>query len=236
MTTPCPLRLELCLERHRSSRRQRDAQRDERRPSPLRLRGDPPARRRAPPPPDARDRGDVGAIPRELPRLSRAGGLRPLHGHRARPPRLLRHPVDPHGPRGRDRADGAPDALPRPQAARRPPPAARALDVPDLALRLCHGRGDLRDAVPPLPSRPDSDKVKRMSTPAARILVCALLLAVLLPVVLSACPLCKEEVPDNGPGMWRGMYWSILLMVAMPFAVAGTIAIKVVRARRRQTG
>ena len=68
-----------------------------------------------------------------------------------------------------------------------------------------------------------------------RILVCALLLAVLVPVVLSACPLCKEAVPDKGPSMWRGMYWSILLMVAMPFAAAGTIAILVLRARRRQT-
>ena len=56
-----------------------------------------------------------------------------------------------------------------------------------------------------------------------------------LPVVLSACPLCKEAVPDKGPSMWRGMYWSILLMVAMPFAAAGTIAILVLRARRRQT-
>ena len=68
----------------------------------------------------------------------------------------------------------------------------------------------------------------------ARILGVAVTAALLLPVVLSACPLCKEEVPDNGPGMWRGMYWSILLMVAMPFAVAGTIAVLVLRARRRQ--
>jgi heme/copper-type cytochrome/quinol oxidase subunit 2 len=62
---------------------------------------------------------------------------------------------------------------------------------------------------------------------------------VLLPVVLSACPLCKEEVsgdPNSGPSMWRGMFWSILLMVTMPFAVAGTVAYKVLRARRRQGG
>ena len=72
-----------------------------------------------------------------------------------------------------------------------------------------------------------------MSPTAARVVVCALLLAVLLPVVLSACPLCKEEVSDNGPSMWRGMFWSILLMVTMPFAAAGTIAVLVLRARRR---
>ena len=75
-----------------------------------------------------------------------------------------------------------------------------------------------------------------MSSTAIRVVVCALLLAVLLPVVLSACPLCKEEVSDNGPSMWRGMFWSILLMVTMPFAAAGTIAVLVLRARRRQVG
>jgi hypothetical protein len=73
----------------------------------------------------------------------------------------------------------------------------------------------------------------RSSFPA-RVLAIAVTGALLLPVVLSACPLCKEEVPDNSPGMWRGMYWSILLMVAMPFAAAGTIVVLVLRARRRQ--
>jgi hypothetical protein len=75
-----------------------------------------------------------------------------------------------------------------------------------------------------------------MSRPtfAARVLAVAVTAALVVPVMLSACPLCKEEVPDNGPGMWRGMYWSILLMVAMPFAIAGTIVVLVLRARRRQ--
>ena len=61
---------------------------------------------------------------------------------------------------------------------------------------------------------------------------------IVLPALLSACPLCKEAQPSNavaGTDMWRGMYWSILLMVTMPFAAAGTIAILVLRARRRQT-
>jgi hypothetical protein len=74
-----------------------------------------------------------------------------------------------------------------------------------------------------------------MSRPGfpARILSIALTAVLVLPVMLSACPLCKEEIPDNGPGMWRGMYWSILLMVGMPFAMAGTIVLMVLRARRR---
>jgi hypothetical protein len=67
-----------------------------------------------------------------------------------------------------------------------------------------------------------------------RVLACVLLLAVLLPVVLAACPLCKEDVADAGPSMWRGMYWSILLMVSMPFAATGAIVLLVLRARRRQ--
>jgi hypothetical protein len=74
-----------------------------------------------------------------------------------------------------------------------------------------------------------------MSPSAARVVVWALLLAVVLPVVVSACPLCKEQVSDNGPSMWRGMFWSILLMVTMPFAAAGTIVVLVLRARRRQS-
>ena len=32
--------------------------------------------------------------------------------------------------------------------------------------------------------------------------------------------------------MWRGMYWSILLMVAAPFAMVGTMILAVRRARR----
>ena len=68
---------------------------------------------------------------------------------------------------------------------------------------------------------------------AVRVLTAAVLVALLLPVIAWACPLCKEEVPDNGPSMWRGMYWSILLMVGMPFTAALTIVVLVLRARRR---
>ncbi len=69
---------------------------------------------------------------------------------------------------------------------------------------------------------------------ALRALAIAALAVVVLTAVASACPLCKENVADNGPGMWRGMYWSILLMVAMPFLAAGSIVVIVLRARRRQ--
>jgi len=68
-----------------------------------------------------------------------------------------------------------------------------------------------------------------------RVGAAVLLLAALLPVIASACPLCKEENPNAGPGMWRGMFWSILLMVSMPFAAAGTVVTLILRARRRQS-
>jgi heme/copper-type cytochrome/quinol oxidase subunit 2 len=67
-----------------------------------------------------------------------------------------------------------------------------------------------------------------------KILALALLAAVVLPAVLAACPLCKEATPANNSGMWRGMYWSILLMMAMPFAAAATLIAVIRRARRRQ--
>ena len=67
------------------------------------------------------------------------------------------------------------------------------------------------------------------------IVALALLAAVLLPAVLAACPLCKEATPVNNSGMWRGMYWSILLMMAMPFAAAIAMVVMIRRARRRHT-
>jgi heme/copper-type cytochrome/quinol oxidase subunit 2 len=71
----------------------------------------------------------------------------------------------------------------------------------------------------------------------AKTLILALVACVLLPALLSACPLCKEAQPSNsvaGTDMWRGMYWSILLMIAVPFGVVGAVIVAIVRARRRQ--
>ena len=64
-----------------------------------------------------------------------------------------------------------------------------------------------------------------------------LLLAALLPALASACPLCKEAddgAAATGGGVWRGMYWSILLMIAMPFGMFGLMVLMIVRARRRR--
>ena len=69
------------------------------------------------------------------------------------------------------------------------------------------------------------------------IAAAVLLVALLLPAIASACPLCKEaastaEKPGQ-TGVWRGMYWSILLMVSAPFTMVGAMIVAVRRARRR---
>lgn len=72
---------------------------------------------------------------------------------------------------------------------------------------------------------------------ALRAAAIVLLLALLVPALAAACPLCKDAASETDkPGassMWRGMYWSILLMVGAPFAMVGTMIIAVRRARRR---
>jgi hypothetical protein len=64
-----------------------------------------------------------------------------------------------------------------------------------------------------------------------------LLVAVLAPALAAACPLCKEAASDaDRPGatsVWRGMYWSILIMIGAPFAMVGTMIVMIRRARRR---
>jgi heme/copper-type cytochrome/quinol oxidase subunit 2 len=70
----------------------------------------------------------------------------------------------------------------------------------------------------------------------AKTLVLVLVACVLVPAVLSACPLCKDAEPSTavaGTNMWRGMYWSILLMVAVPFGVVGSVIVAILRARKR---
>ena len=73
-------------------------------------------------------------------------------------------------------------------------------------------------------------------TPLVRILAIVLLVAVLAPALAAACPLCKEAASNadkpGQSGVWRGMYWSILLMVAMPFTMVGAMIVAVKRSRR----
>jgi hypothetical protein len=67
-------------------------------------------------------------------------------------------------------------------------------------------------------------------------------LAIALGVLLAAadalgCPNCKDGVNTSDPqglNIARGYFYSILLMLAMPFTLAGTFAAYVWREMRRQ--
>jgi hypothetical protein len=61
------------------------------------------------------------------------------------------------------------------------------------------------------------------------------LAAILLPALVSACPLCKDaeaDTPGGTVGFGRGIYYSILLMIAVPWTAVGTIAFLIFRKRR----
>ena len=71
------------------------------------------------------------------------------------------------------------------------------------------------------------------------VLTLVVLAAVLAPAVAVACPGCKElksdsDYPGGGASLPRGFYYSVLLMVSAPFAVAGTFVTRIVLARRRR--
>jgi ABC-type phosphate transport system permease subunit len=75
-----------------------------------------------------------------------------------------------------------------------------------------------------------------------RIAIVLVLAAALLPAVAAACPDCKDAVSDQTPGgsadLGRGFYWSILLMIGVPFAAVATVAGLILRSqlRRRREG
>src|SRR6266568_6417868 len=72
----------------------------------------------------------------------------------------------------------------------------------------------------------------------ARVFLVVVLAAVLLPVLASACPLCKDaksntDYPGGTASLPKGFYYSILLMVSAPFAVIGGLLLRIHLARRR---
>jgi len=72
-----------------------------------------------------------------------------------------------------------------------------------------------------------------------RAAVLLVVLALLLPAALSACPLCKDatsdaETPGGSASLKRGFFYSILLMIATPWLAVGTVAFLIFRRRRRE--
>ena len=73
--------------------------------------------------------------------------------------------------------------------------------------------------------------------PLARVFAILVLAALLVPAVASACPLCKEaeaDTPGGSASLGRGFYYSILLMIAVPWTAVGTVAFLIFRKRRRE--
>jgi len=72
----------------------------------------------------------------------------------------------------------------------------------------------------------------------ARILFTAcLLVAVCVAAEAFGCPNCKDGIAANDPegmGLARGYFYSILLMLAMPFTLVGSFGAYVWREMRRQ--
>src|SRR6266542_1223837 len=73
---------------------------------------------------------------------------------------------------------------------------------------------------------------------AARVTLVVLLVAVLLPALASACPLCKDaksdtDYPGGTASLSSGFYYSILVMAAAPFLVVGGLIFRIALTRRR---
>jgi hypothetical protein len=69
------------------------------------------------------------------------------------------------------------------------------------------------------------------------IMTAALLVALVAAADAFGCPTCKDSVDTSDPAglnLARGYFYSILLMLAMPFALAGSFGCYVWREMRRQ--
>lgn len=66
---------------------------------------------------------------------------------------------------------------------------------------------------------------------------CAALIAACIAAEAFGCPTCKDSVNTSDPeglNLARGYFYSILLMLAMPFTLAGSFGCYVWREMRRQ--
>lgn len=73
----------------------------------------------------------------------------------------------------------------------------------------------------------------------SRVILCSVLLVAYLAISsdVVACPTCKDGLAaadSEGANIARGYFYSILLMMAMPFTLAGSFGLYVWRETRRQ--
>jgi heme/copper-type cytochrome/quinol oxidase subunit 2 len=71
----------------------------------------------------------------------------------------------------------------------------------------------------------------------AHLVLATCLLVLLLAGSVEACPTCKDGLAaadSQGANIARGYFYSILLMLAMPFTLAGSFGLYVWREYRRQ--
>ncbi len=83
---------------------------------------------------------------------------------------------------------------------------------------------------------PESRLFKVLRQPAVVVVVVAVVL-LMASGEASACPTCKDGVAESDPegmNLARGYFYSILIMLAMPFTLAGSFGAYVWREMRRQ--
>jgi hypothetical protein len=73
---------------------------------------------------------------------------------------------------------------------------------------------------------------------SSRVILFLVVLAIMVPAIVGACPLCKDakantDYPGGSASLPKGFYYSILLMVSAPFLVMGGLLLKIHLARRR---
>ena len=71
----------------------------------------------------------------------------------------------------------------------------------------------------------------------ARIVLVVVVVALVLPAVAAACPDCKDavadgEYPGGAASLGHGFYYSILLMIAVPWTAVSTVAFLIYRKQR----
>lgn len=74
------------------------------------------------------------------------------------------------------------------------------------------------------------------TTLITRVVVSAVCLVVVLgsTSVASACPSCQQALASGQGDLARGIYYSVLFMMAMPFAIVGTFGTLAYRAVKRE--